>query len=112
MYCLSIYSPFYLSFCLLHTSISLFIPSYHPFSQSFFGFGPAAEIDIELADAKSRDVVTVKDERGEPTQMYLFTGGENIAGTVRIRLPKGKKLEHLGICVELIGEIGTSPRSS
>ena len=80
------------------------IPPASP-AQSFFGFGPSAELLIELKDAASRDTVTVKDENGTLTPMYLFTGSDPVQGTLTVRIPRGKKLEHTGIKIELVGQI-------
>ena len=36
---------------------------------------------------------------------YLLGGLEPLVGSVEIALPSGKKLEHLGVKIELIGQI-------
>jgi hypothetical protein len=48
----------------------------------------------------------VSANRPQVEQLHLFTGMDTIAGTVAIKLNKGKKLDHVGIKVELIGQIG------
>jgi len=72
---------------------------------AFFGFGATADIDIDLANKSSLQQVMGKNENGDPLPLYLFTGNDNITGTVTISLKQGKKLEHIGIKIELIGQI-------
>lgn len=38
--------------------------------------------------------------------MYIFYDGETVSGNVSIALKTGSKLEHKGIKIELIGQIG------
>lgn len=38
---------------------------------------------------------------------YIYQGSEHVKGTVTVTVPPGKKLEHIGIKVELLGQIGT-----
>ncbi len=52
-------------------------------------------------------VVCVWCGAGELEELYLFTANDDVSGTIFIDLPKGKKLEHTGIKVELIGLIGS-----
>ena len=67
--------------------------------------GQGAEIVIELSDAEKRRKVEVKNEDGKKDKIPLYYDGETVAGSVTISL-KGKKLEHHGIRVEFIGQIG------
>jgi hypothetical protein len=39
-------------------------------------------------------------------QMPLFVGEDTVKGEVEIRLNATKKLEHMGIKIELVGQIG------
>lgn len=74
---------------------------------SFFGFGPSAELDITLSDAESRRRVEHKTEDGKKEKYFLFYDGETVSGrvTVTLRNP-GKRLEHQGLKIEFIGQIG------
>jgi len=73
---------------------------------SFFGFGSSCDLDIEFQDQEKLPVVEVKNDTGELEPIYLFTGRDTVAGQVHVRLGKGtKKLEHIGIKIELIGHI-------
>jgi hypothetical protein len=48
--------------------------------------------------------VACKNENGEIEHLYLFSGKETVAGTVSCKV-NGKKIEHLGMKIELIGHI-------
>lgn len=41
----------------------------------------------------------------EPYKLPLYTGDDDLSGTVYIKLGKNKKFEHTGIRVELIGHV-------
>ena len=75
--------------------------------QSFFGIGQGAEISIELSDGEKRRKVDVKNEEGKKDKLPLYFDGESVSGRVQVTL-KGRKLEHQGIRVEFIGQIGTT----
>ena len=74
-------------------------------TQSFFNLGSSATVDIELTGRTNSHSVTVKDENGALMPLPLYTGTDPISGLVHVVVPKGKKLEHLGIRIELIGQI-------
>lgn len=67
---------------------------------AFLGFGSAADIDI---DVKGEKKAAVKNEAGEVENLWLFTSQDTVAGSVTVK-PKGK-LTHMGIKVELVGQI-------
>jgi len=71
---------------------------------SLFGFGTACDLDIEFKDQATLPQVLVRNEQDQEEKMYLFTGKETVAGNVNIRL-KGKKLDHIGIKIELLGQV-------
>ena len=52
-------------------------------SQSFFGFGQSAEVEIELANSENRKQVDVKNEDGKKEKLFLYYDGETVAGKVR-----------------------------
>jgi len=72
---------------------------------SFFGFGSAASVTIKLNGQEEQKHAAVKNEAGEIETLPLFVGIETVAGTVSVALVKGKKLDHLGIKIELIGQV-------
>lgn len=69
-------------------------------------FGSAAEIDIKLADEDTRKWVDVKNEEGAFERQSLYYDGETVAGTVHVNIKAGKKVEHQGIRIEFVGQIG------
>jgi hypothetical protein len=72
---------------------------------SFFGFGTTCDIKIEFKNQENLKKVTVKNETGDLEDLFLFTGADDISGNVLVDIPKGKKVEHIGIKCELIGMI-------
>lgn len=52
-------------------------------SQSFFGFGQSAEVEIALANSGNRKQVDVKNEDGKKEKLFLYYDGETVAGKVR-----------------------------
>lgn len=62
---------------------------------------------LQLDDADTRKVAKIRGEEGAPETHYLFYDGEAISGTAKVHLKKpGMKLEHQGIRIEFIGQIG------
>jgi len=72
---------------------------------SFFGYGTPIQIDVKLAKIEGRKNATMKDRGGSTWKAPVFMDGEDVRGQVMINLNKGKKLDHLGVRVELIGVI-------
>ena len=67
--------------------------------------GPAARVVVRFADADSRATVNVRQPDGRDEEQYLFGADDNITGTVEVDVSGSKKLEHMGVKVELIGLI-------
>jgi len=70
-------------------------------------FKPVCDIEIRLDGEDARDMVEFKiggKERKEKAPLYK--DGESVKGTVIVRPKDGKKLEHTGIKINLIGSIG------
>ncbi|XP_075494553.1 vacuolar protein sorting-associated protein 26A-like [Primulina tabacum] len=69
-------------------------------------FKPACNISVTFADGKARKQVPLKKGGGGGTVMApLFQSQENISGKISIEPVSGKKVEHNGIKVELLGQI-------
>lgn len=61
---------------------------------------------IEFKDQETLPVVEYKNENGEMEKLFMFTGNQTVAGNVHVTLGKsGKKVEHIGMKIELIGQI-------
>jgi len=73
---------------------------------SFLFSTPVAAL-INLDDAATRPKVTVKYKKGSSEDLYRFTNHDNVRGTVCFVPKDGKRVEHLGIRVQLIGQIET-----
>lgn len=74
---------------------------------SFFGFGQSAELELVLSDSESRRRTEHKTEEGKKEKYFLFYDGETVSGRVILTLKHpNKRLEHQGIKVEFIGQIG------
>ncbi|OMO53352.1 Vacuolar protein sorting-associated protein 26 [Corchorus capsularis] len=68
-------------------------------------FKPPCNIFISFADGRSRKQVPLKKENGKTVMVALFQSQENIVGEVVIEPIHGKKVEHNGIKIELLGQI-------
>ncbi|KAH7970172.1 hypothetical protein HPB49_000654 [Dermacentor silvarum] len=78
--------------------------------QAFFGLGQSADIDIILNGTENRKMAEIKTEDGKKEKHLLYYDGESVSGKVNITLKKpGSKLEHQGIKIEFIGQIGNLP---
>jgi len=73
-------------------------------SLSSFFTGAPAKFKVTFADADTRQTVTTKVNEKDVEQ-YLFSASDNVCGTVEIEVTGGKKMEHTGIKIELIGHI-------
>ncbi|CAN1346540.1 Vacuolar protein sorting-associated protein 26A, partial [Linum perenne] len=69
-------------------------------------FKPPCNISIVFADRRSRKQVPLKKENGQIATVPLYQSQENIAGEVVVEPTQGKKIEHNGIKIELLGQIG------
>ncbi|ODM92194.1 Vacuolar protein sorting-associated protein 26B-A [Orchesella cincta] len=73
---------------------------------NFFGFGPSADLDIVLDDQLSRKTALLKTEDGKKLSHLLYLDGEDLSGKLHLHLKKpGSRLEHLGIKIEVFGQI-------
>jgi len=70
---------------------------------SLFGFGGSKPSDrISISFDGDHPMKTIPN--GE-TQLPVFASNEPVSGSVEVRVDPGKKLEHLGIKIELLGQI-------
>ncbi|XP_013671616.1 vacuolar protein sorting-associated protein 26B [Brassica napus] len=68
-------------------------------------FKPACNISITFSDGKNRKQVPMKKENGQTALVPLFQSQETLSGKVCIEPYQGKKVEHNGVKVELLGQI-------
>ncbi|KAL6061248.1 Vacuolar protein sorting-associated protein 26 [Balamuthia mandrillaris] len=69
-----------------------------------FLFAPSCTLDIQLADSDTRKHIEVQLDNGSE-KLPLYIGNESVKGVARVIPKEGKKLEHQGITIELIGQI-------
>ncbi|CAL1404310.1 unnamed protein product [Linum trigynum] len=68
-------------------------------------FKPPCNISIVFADRRTRKQVALKKENGQTVMVPLYQSQEIIAGEVVVEPGQGKKVEHNGIKIELLGQI-------
>ncbi|CAA0813051.1 Vacuolar protein sorting-associated protein 26A [Striga hermonthica] len=68
-------------------------------------FKPACNISVVFTDGKSRKQVPLKKENGQTVMVPLFQSQESVSGKISVEPVSGKKVEHNGIKVELLGQI-------
>eukprot|EP00916_Digyalum_oweni_P026570 GHVL01043644.1.p1 GENE.GHVL01043644.1~~GHVL01043644.1.p1 ORF type:complete len:301 (-),score=46.99 GHVL01043644.1:77-979(-) len=67
-------------------------------------FGQLISTDLQIDHDPNRKTAPIgREKRGEPA--YIFSDGEDVYGSATISLKPGKKIDHQGIKVELIGQI-------
>ncbi|KAA3458949.1 vacuolar protein sorting-associated protein 26A-like [Gossypium australe] len=69
-------------------------------------FKPPCNIFVSFADGRSRKQVPLKKENGKTVMAALFQSQESIVGEVVIEPVHRKKVEHNGVKIELLGQIG------
>eukprot|EP00163_Fabomonas_tropica_P018441 TRINITY_DN32767_c0_g1_i1.p1 TRINITY_DN32767_c0_g1~~TRINITY_DN32767_c0_g1_i1.p1 ORF type:complete len:296 (-),score=102.40 TRINITY_DN32767_c0_g1_i1:200-1087(-) len=67
-------------------------------------FGTPGTIDINFADASSRKTIDVITDDVTDT-LVIYQSHEDIMGEVVVNITPGKRIEHQGVKVELIGQI-------
>ncbi|CAE8657432.1 unnamed protein product, partial [Polarella glacialis] len=61
-------------------------------------------IDVTLdAEANRKTAPLGRDRKGE--RAYIYTDGEDVAGSAVVSIRPGKKLDHQGVKVELVGQV-------
>ena len=73
-----------------------------------FLFSTPVAVNIKLDDAATRGKVTVKHKKGGAEELYRFSNHEDVRGTVSFVPKDGKRVEHLGVRMQLIGQIETA----
>lgn len=75
---------------------------------SLFSSFSAAPVDVEikLAGEEDRKQVEVKGDKDQKVMCPVYYDGESVVGQVHVRIKDGKKFQHDGIRIELVGSIG------
>lgn len=74
--------------------------------QNLFSFGgPAAELALALEEARPRVKAPGKDGKNASRELPLFAGDEPVRGAFKVSVTAGKKLDHTGVKIEMVGVI-------
>ncbi|CAM0873972.1 unnamed protein product [Alopecurus aequalis] len=68
-------------------------------------FKPPCDIFVTFSDERNRKQVPVKKDNGKTAMVPAFQSLETIAGEVSIAPVPGKRIEHMGVKIELLGQI-------
>ncbi|XP_020262440.1 vacuolar protein sorting-associated protein 26A-like [Asparagus officinalis] len=68
-------------------------------------FKSPCNIAVTFSDGRTRKQASMKMDNGKTALVPLFQSQENIAGEVSIEPVHGKKVEHTGVKIELLGQI-------
>lgn len=68
-------------------------------------FKPPCDISIIFGEARNRKQVSVKKDNGKTMMVPVFQSMETISGEVSIAPVPGKRIEHMGVKIELLGQI-------
>lgn len=71
-------------------------------------FKAPLDIEIRLENEDTRKHVEVKTPHGRLEKLPIYKDGESVKGEVTIRTKEGRKVEHLGVKVQLLGSIETN----
>ena len=71
---------------------------------ALIGLGPACTPIIEISDKDKRKKVTVSKD-GQQETLLVFTDKDAVSGEVTLKLDSGKRLEHVGVKIEFVGQI-------
>ncbi|ABN68432.2 predicted protein [Scheffersomyces stipitis CBS 6054] len=71
-------------------------------------FKAPLDIEIRLDNEDTRKHVDVTTPHGRMERLPIYKDGESVKGSVTIRTKEGRKVEHLGVKVQLLGCIETN----
>lgn len=75
-----------------------------------FTTNPTITITFDNQEARAKKSFKLSDK--ETLDIPIYNGQENISGVVDVIVPPGKKIEHQGIRIEMIGQTGKKLNSS
>eukprot|EP00920_Eleutheroschizon_duboscqi_P005895 GHVT01013845.1.p1 GENE.GHVT01013845.1~~GHVT01013845.1.p1 ORF type:complete len:299 (-),score=49.99 GHVT01013845.1:487-1383(-) len=67
-------------------------------------FGNQYALDVTINEGQSKKFALIARGKKESIKAPIFSDGENLEGTAVVSLKPGKKLEHNGIKVEIVGQ--------
>lgn len=68
-------------------------------------FKAPLDIEIRLEDESNRKHVEIKSPQGRVEPLPLYRDGESVKGAVTVRTREGKRVDHIGVKVQLLGSI-------
>ncbi|CAK9686367.1 Vacuolar protein sorting-associated protein 26 family protein [Candida parapsilosis] len=71
-------------------------------------FKTPLEIEIRLENEESRKHAEVKNPHGRLDKLPIYMDGETVKGTITLFTKEGKRVEHQGVKVQLLGTIETN----
>jgi len=71
---------------------------------NIIGIGSLCSVDFFFENQDSRKHTIVQTEKG-PQKLLIYASEDPIVGSIKLNVKPGKKIEHKGIKVELIGQI-------
>lgn len=74
-------------------------------------FKAPLDIEIRLDGEDGRDHVDIKNPQGRIDKLPVYKDGESVKGAITIRTKEGRKVEHMGVKVQLLGSIDTNTDS-
>lgn len=99
---------FSLFILLLIISFLCFFNQHCPLQKPFiFSIFSSAKVEIELDNVEGlQKTIEIDGENDTKEERIIYSGSDTIKGKVKVIIPSGKKLEHIGIKIELVGTIG------
>ncbi|CAF4404715.1 unnamed protein product, partial [Adineta steineri] len=70
------------------------------------GLGSKVDVEFLLDPQGQRKQIEVKIDENKRSLQYIYYDGEDVNGTIQIKLKKNSKIEHQGIRLEFIGHVG------
>jgi vacuolar protein sorting-associated protein 26 len=70
-----------------------------------FTVNPTIAISFNGEEQRATKKMRLQNKEKEPVETIIYAGQEAVSGMVDIVVPAGKKVEHLGIKIEMIGHI-------
>jgi Vacuolar protein sorting-associated protein 26 len=72
---------------------------------SFVNNPTSIYVKFNGSDTKLKKSIKISGQK-KNEEMLLFLGQEAVSGVVEVVLPPGRTIDHLGIKIEMIGQIG------
>jgi vacuolar protein sorting-associated protein 26 len=84
---------------------SALIGHYQLMLESILNFGGTASVDINIDPNVRKKTALFFDKARNKIKLPVYTGDDDISGVVEVKLQGTKRLEHLGIRIELVGHL-------